>query len=368
MSITDSDQSSCIEKLALEYFLENYFFELVQNLNIKNVFQFEFTIEEKTKIVRFFNLIQRARLDVDETNQIYGTDNSLDTVLEYAFSKHETEDDIFEKRKKMYEENKEKIHKIYEHEFKRNKVQHYQNNSQFVNIATNILSSLAKFSKENPFLSNYLRDGFFSISDELLETFSQLGTVKGNIISGSFMFGVLSAISVGKNLFRYYKEKDSGQFTFHDFVLSMGTETAVHGACSFTISTCSVVGSIIGSCFPGIGNIIGSFVGSLIGALISTKLVQPTILNFQKKLVLENIKPNLDLSMYKESLKKFNIDEYAKVSNIKGLRKYYLLENHPDKNMADQTFIDEKTKKFLEFEVHFRIIEAYRKANNTWID
>ena len=127
------------------------------------------------------------------------------------------------------------------------------------------------------------------------------------------------------------------------------------------------MGGFIGSFIPFIGTAIGSVVGSLCGMMISKKIVEPALISqLQKSLVIKDLEKEIDLKMYQDSLVKFNISDDASVRTIKDLRRIYNRENHPDKNISNQMVLDQKSAKFIEMETHFRIIEAFRKANNTW--
>jgi hypothetical protein len=141
---------------------------------------------------------------------------------------------------------------------------------------------------------------------------------------------------------------------------------AIHGASCLSITACGIAGSVLGSVIPVCGTVIGGIVGSLIGAFGSKKFIEPLINKFRQELMVKKLDTEIDLNLYEESLKKFSIDKDTSVRSIKEIRRAYLLAYHPDKNISNETALDEKTKRYLELETHFRIIEAFRKANGTW--
>lgn len=106
--------------------------------------------------------------------------------------------------------------------------------------------------------------------------------------------------------------------------------------------------------------------GSLIGLLVSNKLVEPALVYEHQKKMSKDLEIRADLNVYENSLKKFNVPSDAPVPAIKKMRLAYKLMYHPDKNISDRLVLDEKSAKFIEMEMHYRIIEEYRKAHNKW--
>ena len=227
-----------------------------------------------------------------------------------------------------------------------------------------MLKQIIPFVEKVPFFKEGIARGLLSSADEVVSFFNNGNIIKGNAISGLVIFGLMSAWTIGKNVYRYYKNKKETEF--RDLVVFSALDIAIHGASCLTMSSFGMVGALIGSVVPFIGTLVGGITGSLIGAIVSTKLIEPLIRTLQKELVVNKLDEAIDLNLYEESLKRFHIDKETSVKSIKEIRRAYLLANHPDKNISNQTTLDEKTKRYIELETHFRIIEAYRKANETW--
>jgi len=125
-------------------------------------------------------------------------------------------------------------------------------------------------------------------------------------------------------------------------------------------------GGMIGSVIPILETGFGSLVGSLIGLLVSIKLVEPALVYELQKKMNKDLEICADLNIYEKSLIKFNVTSDTSVPAIKQMRRAYNLMYHPDKNRSDRSVLDESSDKFIEMEMHYRIIEEPRKAHNKW--
>ena len=54
--------------------------ELLENLNVPNWFDFEISLDEKVKIIRYGNLVRRAQIDVEEYKQIHNLNNQSEDI------------------------------------------------------------------------------------------------------------------------------------------------------------------------------------------------------------------------------------------------------------------------------------------------
>ena len=336
--------------------------DMLNKINLPNL---NLSVNEKTKIIQFGNLQRRCKIDIEEATQILGDDLSMESTIEYALSENKYDSELNMRKKELYEMYQEDFIKIYEFEYKkRMTITQY---SKYLNSGNNSLIYLVKeiLPKIVKATSNYpmVYKGVLNCLDETIAFITQYDYFEANIISGQLIFGIMSTISLGKNLYKFWNK----EITFKDCLCFTVTEMAVHGATVATTTTFAVVGGLIGSFIPIIGTAIGSLTGSLCGMMVSAKIIEPALISqLQKNLVIKDLDREIDLKMYKESLVKFNIGEDATVRTIKDLRRIYNRENHPDKNISNQMVLDQKSEKFIEMETHFRIIEAFRKANNTW--
>ena len=342
---------------------------IVEMLNKINSCDFNMlTEDEKARIIQFGNSQRRAKIDIEEATQLQGDTLSFDKAIEYALSDTKLKDESNKQKRELYDKYRDKFLKIYYFEFnKRLKIQKYgtylhSGNSSVIYFVKEILPKMIEIAKNNKLVGMTLK-GILNSTDELVAFLNQVNPLKANILSGILMFGITSSISIGTNLYKYIK----GQIRWKDFLWFSGVEIAVHGASCVSVTGCALVGGAIGSVIPFIGTAIGSIVGGLVGLFVSKKIVEPCIISkLQKSLIPKDFEENLSLEMYKDSLKKFNVEENDKVEAIKAMRKVYNLRYHPDKNISDQMVLDEKSSKFIEMETHYRIIEGFRKANNTW--
>ena len=333
--------------------------DLLQNIHTLNFSNFKLSVVEKTKIIQFGNMVRRAEIDIEEYKQIHGLSevDFLD-VFNYAIEK-----ELDSKKKELFDREKEKLKKLYEY------VNEKHRNSKVAaafQISTNsivlMLKQIIPSVREVPFFKEGIARGLLSTADEVVSFLSNTSIIKGNVMSGLVIFACLSAWTVGRNFYRLCKK----EIEFQDFLVFSGFDMAIHGASCLSITACGIAGSLLGSVIPVYGTAFGGIVGGLIGALVSNKFIEPLINKFKKELVVQKLDQEIDLNLYEESLKKFHVDKDTSVKIIKDLRRTYLLAYHPDKNISNETLLDEKTKRYLELETHFRIIEAFRKANGTW--
>jgi hypothetical protein len=338
--------------------------DLLQNINVANFFNnVQLSKEEKTKIIQFGNMVRRAEIDTEEYKQIHGL-NEVDYLDVFNYAQENLKKEFDSKRKELFDREKEKLKKLYEYVNKKHK-------SSMVPAAFQIstssivlmLKQIIPFVEKVPFFKEGIARGLLSSADEIVSFCKGFDIIKGNIMSGLLIFGCLSAWTLGKNIYRYYKK----EIKFKDLLIFSGFDMAIHGTSCLSITACGIAGSLIGSVIPVCGTLIGGIVGSLIGAFGSKKLIEPLINKFRQELMVKTIDDTeIDLNLYEESLRKFSIEKDTSVKSIKEIRRAYLLAYHPDKNISNETLLDEKTKRYIELETHFRIIEAFRKANGTW--
>ena len=128
----------------------------------------------------------------------------------------------------------------------------------------------------------------------------------------------------------------------------------------------SIVGGFIGSLLlPCGGLFIGGLIGAIVGFLASTFFVEDKIRQKIADAFAQGDVNKLDPeNLHKEALKKLNASERTTKEQLIEIRKAYVLALHPDKNT--DCLDEESTKRMLECESAFRIIEGYRKANGNW--
>jgi len=95
-------------------------------------------------------------------------------------------------------------------------------------------------------------------------------------------------------------------------------------------------------------------------------LVEPALVYELQKKMNKDLEICADLNIYEKSLIKFNVTSDTSVPAIKQMRRAYNLMYHPDMNISDRSVLDESSDKFIEMEMHYRIIEEHRKAHNKW--
>ena len=74
-----------------------------------------------------------------------------------------------------------------------------------------------------------------------------------------------------------------------------------------------------------------------------------------------------DIDIYKGALDKLNLTQYASNEDVKKKRRENLINHHPDKfPHLDEKGKEEISSKLIQLEANYKIVEAYRKANNNW--
>ena len=223
--------------------ITKYCCSVADMLNKINMPYLNLSINEKTKMIQFGNLQRRSKIDLEEASQIYGDNLSMDIVIEYALSTNIFNSELNIKKNELYSNCKEKFIKIYEFEYKKHrtiaKYSGYLNagNNSIIYMVKEILPKIVKITSDYPMLK-FASEGALNCLDETIAFISQYNYYEANIASGMLIFGIMSTISLGKNLYRLWNK----EIRFKDFLWFTTTEMAVHGASGVSITTSALVG------------------------------------------------------------------------------------------------------------------------------
>ena len=166
---------------------------------------------------------------------------------------------------------------------------------------------------------------------------------------------------MGDHFFEWKRGAISGK----QFWTSVAVDAAGNSSVCVTGLSAGVTGAFIGTLIlPGVGTVFGSIIGSLGAGLLAKKYIEPEVKEYVSSTI--NKKPFEQASseeLYQKALEKLNVYTDTPTELIKKIRHDYILALHPDIT-SEQS--EEKTKRLIALEANYRIIENYRKANNTW--
>jgi len=201
--------------------------------------------------------------------------------------------------------------------------------------------------------------------DEVVSFFTDisLGQVSRlNIYGEIAIFGMMTVYSMGVHFFEWKR----GVISAKQFWAYVAVDAAANASVCVTGLTAGLAGAYIGSLiFPGVGTILGSIIGSLGGGFLAKKYIEPDVRRYLASSTID-MKPVEQAStedLYQKALEKLNVYTDTPTELIKKSRHDYLMALHPDKTSEQN---EEKTKRLIALEANYKIIENYRKANNTW--
>lgn len=320
--------------------------------------------EEVIKLLKAYSVLERAKIDCQSYSVLNKNfpDKYPDDV-ESFFNTHQEE--IENEYRNISKEIIKQIYKLaYDRYFSQSHSLILRGICQTVPFIQGIVQKLPvlfELVKANPNIST----GLFSCMDEVVSFFTEisLGQVSRlNIYGEIVIFGMMTVYSMGVHFFEWKRGVISGK----QFWTYVAVDAAANASVCVTGLAAGVAGAFIGSLiFPGVGTLLGSIIGSLGAGFLAKKYIEPEVRRCLASSAID-MKPVEQASteeLYQKALEKLNVYTDTPTELIKKSRHDYLMALHPDKT-SEQS--EEKTKRLIALEANYKIIENYRKANNTW--
>jgi hypothetical protein len=143
--------------------------DLLNHIHVVNFFNnVQLSLEEKTKIIQFGNMVRRAEIDTEEYKQIHGL-NEVDYLDVFNYAQENLKKELDSKRKELFDREKEKLKKLYEYVNKKH-------SSSMVPVAFQIstnsivlmLKKIIPFVEKVPFFKEGIGRGLLSSADEIV--------------------------------------------------------------------------------------------------------------------------------------------------------------------------------------------------------
>ena len=324
--------------------------------------------EEVIKLLKSFSVLERAKIDC----QSYSVLNKnfpykYPDDVESFYNQHQEE--IENEYGNISKESIKQIYKLaYDRYFSQSHSLILRGICQAVPFIQGIIQKLPflfDLVKANPNIST----GLFSCMDEVVSFFTDIsfGQVSRLNIYGEFaIFGMMTVYSMGVHFFEWKRGVISGK----QFWTYVAVDTVANASVCVTSLTAAVACSFIGSCiFPGVGTLLGSIIGSLGGGIFAKKYIEPEVRRYlaTSTIDIKSVEQASTEELYLKALEKLNVYTDTPTELIKKSRHDYLMALHPDKTRdGSDELSKEKTKRLITLEANYKIIENYRKANNTW--
>lgn len=235
-------------------------------------------------------------------------------------------------------------------------------------------SILSELVQKNPNTSS----GLFRCADEFFTFLTDISfgdVAKLNVYGGVAIFGLMTAWSFGKHLLEWHRGTIKSAREFWSLV-------GVDAAANASVGIVSIVGGIAGAATgaaaikavsmllgtficPGYGTFLGGVIGSFLAGFLAKKYLEPEIRKFLagNAIDMKQVEYTTCEALYEEALDKLLVHHDTSTHDIKEMRRHYLKVYHPDKQ---DSFDDNKTKKLIENERYYKVIENYRRAKGTW--
>ena len=326
-------------------------------------FLFGLNEEEVKKILKFYSIHERAKIDC----QLYSVMNENfpdkypnDVESFYNNYKEEIENEY----KNISKESIKQIYKLaYDRHFSQSHSLILRGIYVVVPFIQGIVQKLPvlfKLVKANPNICT----GLFSCMDEVVSFFTEISlgqVIRLNIYGEIAIFGMMTVYSMGVHFFEWKR----GLISSKQFWAYVAVDAAANASVCLTGLAAGVAGAYIGSLiFPGVGTLLGSIIGSLGAGFLAKKYIEPEVRRYlaSSSIDMKPVEQTSTEELYQKALEKLNVYKDTPTELIKKTRHDYLAF-HADKT-SEQS--EEKTKRLIALEANYKIIENYRKANNTW--